>query len=67
MEMVPTITNPIAQLVGSAVLAAALLCLSTAILRADEGLAKTVEAGPAHCRMYFGCLPDLAKVRGRLN
>jgi len=65
--MVPTITNPIVQLVGSAVLAAALLCLSTAILRADEGRPGKVEAGPAHCRMYFGCLPDLAKLRGRFN
>ena len=66
--MVPTITSPIAQLIGSAVLAAALLCLSTAILRADESRsAETVEAGPKHCRMYFGCLPDLAKMHGRLN
>ena len=66
--MVPTITNPIAQTIGSAVLAAGLLCLSTAILRADEGRsAETIEASPKHCRMYFGCLPDLARMRGRLN
>lgn len=66
--MVPTITNPIAQTIGSAVLAAALLCLSTAILRADEGRStEPVEAGTKHCRMYFGCLPDLARTRGRLN
>ena len=59
--MVPTITNPIAQLAGSGLLAILLLCLSAAILRADEG-------HPAkHCRIYFGCLPDLAKVRGPLN
>jgi hypothetical protein len=56
------------QLAGSAVLAVLLLCLSAAVLLADEARsAKAVEAGPAHCRMYFGCLPDLAKVRGRLN
>jgi hypothetical protein len=60
--MVPTITNPFAQLAGSALLAVALLCLSAAILRADEP-----QASPKHCRMYFGCLPDLAKMRGRLN
>ena len=66
--MVPTITSPIAQLIGPAVLAAALLCLSTAILRADEGRsAERSEASPKHCRMYFGCLPDLTKTRGRLN
>jgi hypothetical protein len=65
--MVPTITNPITQLAGSAVLAALLLCLSIAILHADEGRARKVEAGPAHCRMYFGCLPDLAKIRSRFN
>jgi hypothetical protein len=61
--MVPTITNPITQLAGSVLLAIALLCLSAAILRADEP-----QAGPKkHCRMYFGCLPDLAKMHGRFN
>ena len=60
--MVPTITNPITQLAGSAVLAVLLLCLSTAVLRADEP-----QPSPKHCRIYFGCLPDLAKMRGRLD
>ena len=60
--MVPTITNPIAQLAGSVLLAVMLLCLSAAILHADEP-----QPGPKHCRMYFGCLPDLAKMSGRLN
>lgn len=59
--MVPTITTPIVWLAGSALVAVLLLCLSAAILRADEG-------HPAkHCRMYFGCVPDLAKQRGPLN
>jgi hypothetical protein len=66
--MVPTITNPIVQAAGPVLLAALLLCLSTAILRADESRsAATVEASPKHCRMYFGCLPDLARMHGRLN
>jgi hypothetical protein len=66
--MVPTITNPMTQLAGSALLAVLLLCLSAAVLLANEGRpGKPIEAGPTHCRMYFGCLPDLAKVRGRLN
>ena len=60
--MVPTITNPIAQLAGSVLLAVALLCLSAAILHADEP-----QPSPKHCRMYFGCLPDLAKMRARLD
>jgi hypothetical protein len=59
--MVPTITNPIAQLAGSALLAVLMLCLSAAILRADEGYAAK------HCRIYFGCLPDLTKQHGPLN
>ena len=63
--MVPTITNPIAQLAGSALLAAMLLCLSAAVLSAEEGRASKSEA--MHCRMYFGCLPDLARMRGRFN
>ena len=60
--MVPTITNPITQFAGSALLAVVLLCLSAAILRADEP-----QAGSKHCRIYFGCLPDLAKMRSRLD
>jgi hypothetical protein len=60
--MVPTITNPMTQLAGSALLAVLLLCLSAAILRADEPQSST-----KHCRMYFGCLPDLSKVRSRLD
>jgi hypothetical protein len=59
--MVPTITNPIAQFVGAALLAVLMLCLSAAILRADEG------HSAKHCRIYFGCLPDLTKQRGPLN
>ena len=67
-KMVPTITNPIAQLAGSALLAVLLLCLSMAILSADEGRgAKGPEARPLQCRIYFGCLPDLAKVRSGFN
>ena len=66
--MMPTMMNPIAQVAGSALLAVLLLCLSAAILRADESRpAKTVQAGPLHCRIYFGCLPDLAKPLGRFN
>jgi hypothetical protein len=64
----PSIVNPGAQAFGLAALAVVLLCLSTAILRADDSRpAKPGDAGALHCRMYFGCLPDLAKVRGRLN
>jgi len=66
--MVPTITTPIARLAGSGLLAFLLLCLSAAILRADESRSATaVEAGPKHCRMYFGCLPAFAKQGSRLN
>ena len=66
--MVPTITTPIAQFAGSALLAVLLLCLSTAILRADESRPATaVEAGPKHCRIYFGCLPVFTKQDSRLN
>ncbi len=66
--MVPTITTPIAQLAGSALLALLLLCLSAAVLRADESRpGKPAEAGLMHCRMYFGCLPDLARAHGPLN
>jgi hypothetical protein len=66
--MVPTITNPITQLAGSALLAILLLGLSAAVLRADESRsAKTLDAGNLHCRMYFGCRPDLAKLRSRFN
>jgi hypothetical protein len=68
MKMVPTIMNPIAQAAGSALLAVLLLCLSAAILHADEGRSdSTLESGPRHCRIYFGCLPDLAGQRGRFN
>jgi hypothetical protein len=68
MKMVPTILNPIAQVAGSILLAVVLLCLSVAILRADEGQpVKPADGGGLHCRIYFGCLPDLAKVRGRFN
>jgi hypothetical protein len=66
--MVPTITTPIAQFAGSALLAVLLLCLSTAILRADEGRsAIAVEVGPKHCRIYFGCLPTFTNRDSRLN
>ena len=66
--MVPTITNHIAQIAWSALLAGMLLCLCAAILRADEGrLDSTLERSSKHCRIYFGCLPDLAKERGRFN
>ena len=66
--MVPTITNPIAQIAWSTLLSGMLLCLSAAILRADEGrLDSTLERSSKHCRIYFGCLPDLAKERGRFN
>jgi hypothetical protein len=64
----PSIVNPGGQAFGLAALAVVLLCLSTAILRADgRRPAKPGDAGTLHCRMYFGCLPDLAKMRGRLN
>ncbi len=66
--MMTSFANPMAQIAKSAVLAALLLSLSAAILRADES--RTLKAGGAgamHCRMYFGCAPDLAKVRGPLN
>jgi len=67
MEM-SSFVNTIAQTAGSAVLAAVLLCLGAAILHADEARPlRPTEAGPAHCRMYFGCMPDLARTRGRLN
>ena len=66
--MVPTITNPIAQFVGAALLAVLLLCLSAAILRADESPpSRALEAGPKQCRMYFGCVPAFSKARGPLN
>jgi hypothetical protein len=66
--MVPTITTHFTRLAGSALLAALLLCLSAAILRADESRpSTTVDAGPKHCRMYFGCMPAFAKPRGPLN
>ncbi len=65
--MVPTITTPIAQFAGSALLAVLLLCLSPAILRADESRPATAEAGPKHCRIYFGCLPVFTKQDSRLN
>jgi hypothetical protein len=66
--MVPTITTPIAQFAGSVLLAVLLLCLSTAILRADQGRSATaVEVGAKHCRIYFGCLPYFARPLGRLN
>ena len=61
--MVPTITTSFLRAPGPVLLAALLLLSpSSAILRADE-------APPSlkHCRMYFGCLPDLAKARGPLN
>ena len=66
--MVPTITTSIAQAAGPVLLAVLMLCLSAAVLRADETREpKTIEAGPSHCRIYFGCLPDLAKAHGRFN
>jgi hypothetical protein len=63
--MVPTITTPIAQITTSALLAVLMVCLSAAVLRADE--TRPGKSVDLHCRMYFGCLPDLAKVRGRFN
>ena len=66
--MVPTVTNPIVQLADSAFLAVLLLCLSMAILSADEGRsAKGPEAGPLQCRIYFGCLPGFTKLHRPLN
>jgi hypothetical protein len=68
MEMIMSFANPVAQIARLAVLAALLLSLSAAILRADESRTfKAGEAGIMHCRMYFGCAPDLAKVRAPLN
>jgi hypothetical protein len=66
--MMSSFANPVAQIARSAVLAALLLSLSAAILRADES--RTLKSGEAtvmHCRMYFGCAPDLAKGRAPLN
>jgi len=60
--MVPTITTFFSKYAAAALIALGLLCLSAAMLRADE-----VRPGPKHCRMYFGCLPDLDKPRGPLN
>lgn len=60
--MVPTITISFLQFPRAALLALVLLCVSAAILRADEP-----RPAPKQCRMYFGCLPDLAKARGPLN
>ena len=66
--MMPSIVNPTVPAAWSAVLAAILLCLGATILRADEGrLVKPGDAGSAHCRIYFGCLPVFAKERGRFN
>ncbi len=66
--MVPTITNPLTQLAASALFAVLLLSMSAAVLRADENRsARAVDTGAKHCRIYFGCLPDLAKMRGPLN
>jgi hypothetical protein len=66
-EVVPTIANPIAQVAGAALLAVLLLCLSAAILRPDEGRPGKPTDAVKHCRIYFGCLPDLAQVRTRFN
>ena len=60
--MVPTITTLFSKYAAAALIALGLLCLSAAMLRADEA-----HPGPRQCRMYFGCLPDLAKPRGPLN
>jgi hypothetical protein len=66
--MMSSFANPVAQAAKSAALAAVLLGLSAAVLRADESRpGKTADAGPVHCRMYFGCLPVFAKEHGRLN
>jgi hypothetical protein len=59
--MVPTITTLSSKFAAAALIALGLLCLSAAILRADEG------HSAKHCRMYFGCVPDLAKQRGPFN
>ncbi len=64
----PTITSPITQVAGPALLAILLLCLGTAILRADEGRPPmAVDIGSKHCRIYFGCLPIFTKQDSRLN
>ena len=60
--MVPTITTIFSKFGAAALIAVGLLCLSAAMLHADEP-----HPGPKQCRMYFGCLPDLAKPRGPLN
>ena len=62
--MVPTITTPFARFAGSALLAAVLLLLSAAVLRADESRpVKIDELASKHCRIYFGCQPGFAKLR----
>lgn len=60
--MVPTITTPFLQFARAALLALALLCLSAAILRADE-----TRPAAKHCRMYFGCVPAFVKTVEPLN
>ena len=60
--MVPTITTFFSKFAAAALIGLGLLCLSAAVLRADEA-----RPAPKQCRMYFGCLPDLAKQRGPLN
>jgi hypothetical protein len=61
-----TIQHAVQRAAMTIVLAAASLCLSVAILRADVGLASLDELTPAktghlQCRIYFGCLPNIAK------
>ena len=65
----PPTANPFVQAARSTVLAAVLLCASAAILCADEGRPASMidVASHLHCRMYFGCLPDLSKDHGHIR
>jgi hypothetical protein len=67
-SMFPNLNVLVARAARSVFLGAALLCLGAAILHADEGRAvASPEPGHLHCRIYFGCLPDLAKERGHAS
>jgi hypothetical protein len=55
----------LAAFLRSAGLAAIALCLSAAILRADE--ARPIASSHLQCRMYFGCLPVLSKEHGHVR
>jgi len=42
-------------------LAVALFCLSAALPRANDSTQASFKTGQLQCRIYFGCLPDLAR------